>query len=323
VHQIDGVDGFMVLDVCICTHNPRRDIFAIVLNAIANQTLSKDAYKVWVIDNCSTPPLTEIDLHPLKNTGINYQIVVEPQLGNLHARRRAVEETTGDLLVFVDDDNELTSHYLETALAIAVHNPNIGCFGGKLLLAPNLSCPKWIEPLLPYLAVRDFGDDIITNLSKHWGEWEPPTAGAGVRRQVLKRYLERLNEIPEALKLGRRGRSGLLSCEDSLMMRGAYDLGLECSYQPSLVLIHHLNPNRFKLLYLLRLMYSYGRSHVILERALGHPFTPVSVREASKIMIDNVKTRDIKNFVHLIGLIAWDLGYFRELRHPPKELASS
>uniref|UniRef100_A0A832H5C0 Glycosyltransferase family 2 protein n=1 Tax=Oscillatoriales cyanobacterium SpSt-402 TaxID=2282168 RepID=A0A832H5C0_9CYAN len=312
----------MVLDVCICTHNPRRDIFVIVLNAIANQTLSKDAYKVWVIDNCSTPPVTDIDLLPLKNVGVDYQIVLEPQLGNLHARRRAVEETNGELLVFVDDDNELTSHYLETAVAIAANNPNLGCFGGKLLLASTIPHPKWIEPLLPYLAVRDFGDDIITNLSNHWGEWEPPTAGAGVRRQVLKRYLERLSEIPEALKLGRRGRSGLLSCEDSLMMRGAYDLGLECSYQPGLVLIHHLNPTRFKLLYLLKLMYSYGRSHVILERTLGHSFAPVSWVDACRIMINNIKIRDIKNFFHLMGLVAWDLGYFREVCRNPEEFAS-
>lgn len=308
----------MVLDVCICTHNPRREIFAIVVNAIANQTLANDAYKVWVIDNCSSPALTDADLLPLKTAGVDYTIVVEPQLGNLHARRRAIEETSGELLVFVDDDNEISPTYLETAVNIANENPSIGCFGGKLLLAPNLACPTWIKPLLPYLAVRDYGDDIITNLSNSWGQWEPPTAGAGVRRQVLKRYLERLDEIPEALKLGRRGRSGLLSGEDSLMMRGAFDLGLECSYQPSLVLIHHLNPNRFKLPYLIKLMYSYGRSHVILERTMGHLYPSVSLKEAGKIMIENIKTRDIKNFVHFIGLLAWDLGYFREVRRIPE-----
>jgi glycosyltransferase involved in cell wall biosynthesis len=304
----------MVLDVCICTHNPRRDIFAVVLAAIANQTLAKDAYRVWVIDNQSDPPLTDADMAPLKAVGVDYQIIVESQLGNLYARQRAARETSSELLVFVDDDNEITPNYLETVLDIAANNPELGCFGGKLLLADYLSCPPWMKPVLPYLAVRDFGEEVITNASISWGEWEPPTAGAGVRRSVLKRYLQRLEEIPEALKLGRRGRSGLLSGEDSMMMRGTYDLGLKSSYQPRLVLIHHLNPKRFKIPYVLKLMYCYGRSHVILERTLGHTIPRVALREAYGLMRHNVEVRDIKNFFHFISLIAWDLGYIRESR---------
>jgi hypothetical protein len=86
---------------------------------------------------------------------------------------------------------------------------------------------------------------------------------------VLNAYERRIGELGKVAELGRKGRQGLGSCEDSLMMRGAARLGLKAAYVPNLVLFHHLSPHRLKLGYLLRLMRAYGPSHVALERALN------------------------------------------------------
>ena len=40
-----------MIDVCICTHNPRRDILALVLNSLARQTIENGAFRVLVVDN--------------------------------------------------------------------------------------------------------------------------------------------------------------------------------------------------------------------------------------------------------------------------------
>ena len=119
--------------------------------------------------------------------------------------------------------------------------------------------------MLPFLAIRDFGDNEITNIADHWGQWEPVTAGGFIRRDVLGLYAKRVVDDPNTHILGRKGKSTLNSCEDSLMMSGAFHLGLACSYQPKLVLNHHLRSERFRLFYLLRLMYGFGRSEVMLE----------------------------------------------------------
>jgi hypothetical protein len=306
----------MKLDVCICTHNPRPEIWAIVLQALARQTLDKSLFHVWVIDNCSTPAMTLADLAPLTAVGIGVSLVLEPRLGNVYARSCAVTATQSELLLFVDDDNELADDYLATAYALARAHPEIGCMGGKLLLPPTLTCPPWLEPLLPYIAVIDRGEAVIANCADHWGPWEPPTAGALVRRPVLNQYLKQIEEIPETGQLGRKGSGQLLSGEDSLMMRGAFALGLQCAYQPSLKLYHHISPHRFQARYLWRLMYGYGRSFIILETLLGNTIAPVPWRAALKTILHNVQLRRREQSLgYALCLMAYDIGYFTQLRH--------
>src|SRR5262249_36556802 len=55
----------------------------------------------------------------------------------------------------------------------------------------------------------------------------------------------------------------------------AAKLGMATAYNPRLQLWHHLNPRRFNLIYLLRLMKAFGFSHVTLERIQkGHVTIP-------------------------------------------------
>ncbi len=306
----------MKIDICICTHNPRPEIFAIVLTAIAHQTISKDSYQVWIIDNGSTPAISDQDLAPLRSVGLKYHSISEPKLGIMYARRRAIEATNSELILFVDDDNELQLDYLANALEIAENNPTIGCFGGKLLIAPALIYPNWIEPFLPYLAIKDPSDTEITKCGKiqEWGLWEPPTAGMIVRREITTLYLKRLAELPDTLLLGRKGNQGLLSSEDSLLARGSYELGLSCSYQPQLKLIHHLNPQRFRLIYMIKLLYSYGRSNVLLDRALDIPVQPMSVNDLVGFLLSRVwhRHKEAQSIQQFLCNFARDLGYIYE-----------
>lgn len=304
------------IDVCVCTHNPRPEIFAIVLNSIVNQTVSKNSYQVWIIDNASTPPITNQYLTSLLSSGLKYHSIYEPNLGIMYARRRAIESTNSELIIFVDDDNELQPEYLANALDIAQNNPKIGCFGGKLLIASTLIYPHWIEPIIAYLAIKDLGDAEITKCVEisEWGVWEPPTAGMVVRREIASLYLKRLSELPDTLLLGRRGDRGLLSSEDSLLARGSYELGLSCSYQPKLKLIHHLDSKRFHLLYMIKLGYGYGRSNVLLDRALNLQIKPMSIHDLASFVIHRVwhRHKEAQSIQHFLCTIAWDIGYIYE-----------
>jgi hypothetical protein len=73
------------VDVCICTHNPRLELLTVVLTVIANQTLDKEAYQVWIIDNASEPPISDLDLAPLARAGVTYHLLHEPRLGTMYA----------------------------------------------------------------------------------------------------------------------------------------------------------------------------------------------------------------------------------------------
>ena len=306
-----------MLDVCICTHNPDRQLLTVVLQALVNQTLSKDRYQVLVIDNASDVPISIEDLDPLSTAGVNFKLLSAPQLGLIYARQVAIASTTSDWVVFVDDDNELSPNYLEMVLRITANNPKLGCFGGKLLLPEAIDYPQWMESVTPYLGIKDIGDRELVNCVNYWGEWEPPGAGFVVKRKVLELFEQRLARLSVSSVLGRQGKS-LLSAEDSMIARGAYELGLDCAYQPQLQLIHHIKLERFAFRYLLRLLYGYGRSYVLLERVLGNSIERITGLEIANFMLRRIAVRikDARSLPHCLCTIAWDLGYLYESRQP-------
>lgn len=261
--------------VCICSHNPDPKTLGIVVTALAQQTAPPGSFHVLLVDNASSPPLGRGSVWPLLKAGVAVRIVREEKPGLARARLKAIAETEDDWVIFVDDDNQLAADYVAKAIRFAAENPGIGCFGGRLVLPSVIKPESWVEPFLPDLGVRDYGDAVITNFDQdQWGEWEPAGAGAVVHRRVLEEY-QRLSETEAGFfNLGRSGNWGVASCDDSLMMRGAVRLGMGSAYVPGLELRHYINPRRFRLSYLLRLMYGYGQSFVRLDRVLYGDIPP-------------------------------------------------
>ena len=307
-----GGDG-LVLDVCICTHNPRRAVFDLVIRSVAKQDAAKSGFRVLVVDNASNPELVRDDFAALAEAGIDFRIVLEPRLGNIFSRATAIAESTSEWILFVDDDNELAPDYISQGLAIIHDRPELGCFGGRLYLAPSLAPPQWMVPLLPYLAVRDFGDAEITNVADFWGQWEPATAGGFVHRSVLDLYIDRIQNDEKVHHLGRKGKRSLNSGEDSLMMWGAHRLGLAASYQPGLKLVHHINPDRFQFWYFFRLMRGYGRSNAILDKLYARPAEPLSPRTIFREILKNGRSISWR---YAICLAAYHWGYGAEVVKP-------
>lgn len=314
-------DGRLMLQVCICTHNPRPEIFERVLTAVRMQTRI-NAAAVVIVDNASDPPIEEGACRRTLGPEISLRLVREKTLGVAAARARAVEVTTSDWVLFVDDDTELMPDYIERGLAIIANNPTIGCFGGKLILPDYLTPSSWTYPLLPFLAIKDIGDEPMTSLTDEWRSCEPPTAGAFVRRSVLERYRSTVRANEFAQLLGRKGRKGLRSGEDALMMRGAYALGLSVSYQPMLKLVHHLHSCRFRFSYLVRLMWANGRTLFILDRigAAAQCGGPVVARPsglaALRLLFRSTVCDIRKSLRYACCMMAFRLGYRWELVVP-------
>ena len=307
----------MHIDICICTHNPRLAILRKAIASIAGQVANRELFRVLIVDNGSRPSLDNDLLSPLIEKGIVCRIVQEPKLGLSRARIKAIEGTNGEWILFVDDDNELYPNFIKNGIEFIQNHPDVGCFGGRLLLPNDLNPSDWVKPFLPSLGIKDAGDETLIEFSKQWGPWEPPGAGAWVHRKVLNEYLHRLKKDELLYELGRTGSKSLASSDDSIMMLGAYNVGLKNAYVPSLLLNHHLNPDRFRFIYLIRLMYWYGVSHVILD-VLIHGPQPVPRSYKSKIrfliiILKKIRAERKKSIPFLIGVVAYQLGRRREL----------
>lgn len=308
----------MHVDICVCTHNPRADVFERVMKSIFNQQVTGgDSFSVLVVDNLSDPPLSESIFSKTSSLKIKTKtkLIKEPSPGIARARAAAANATCAEWILFVDDDNELSPDYVSNGFDIIRDHPTLGCFGGKLLLPDSVKPPKWSRPFLPYLGIKDFGEERIERFSAEWGPWEPPTAGAFVHRDVLQEYLRRSTSSENFFRLGRQG-GKLLSCEDSLIMRGAASVCRSNAYEPSLILWHHLAPTRFRFSYLIRLMYGYGTSHVILETICGgpQPIPPYykSKKKFLKMILSILMVKGINSIRYAIGMIAYHLGSRRE-----------
>ena len=110
--------------------------------------------------------------------------VREEQLGLTPARLRAIEETSSDLLIFVDDDNVLASDYLAEESSIFDRYPELGVYGGGVL-APDFESepPQEITPQLGLLALRTVSSP---RQSRNPTDYDSTPWGAGlcVRRSV-------------------------------------------------------------------------------------------------------------------------------------------
>jgi len=255
------------IDVFLCAHDPRPDILAITIASIARQTLSKERYRFTLIDNASIVPIEPSVFASLESVGVECRLVREPILGNAYARARAFREASAQYIAFIDDDNELDRDYLAQGLEIMSNDQSIGCLGGKLVRAPYLKVPTWLEPLRSYMAIRDYlGDVAIIGSILNGGLAEPPSAGMILRSELGELYLRMERFFP---LLGRRGRRGLRSMEDNLITRQAASLGFVCAYDPRLRLVHHIDQARLRFGYVTRLLYGQGASETALSRILG------------------------------------------------------
>lgn len=301
-----------LIGICLCTHNPRREVLDLVLRSIAAQNIPEGGFLFLMVDNASTPAVPESVLTPLRDRGISNRLVREPRPGIFHARNRAMRESQQPLILWVDDDTEFPPDHVAKCLAIARQHPEIGCFGGKLRMGPHCRSPAWTVSLHPWLAIVDRGEEPITRKTDQWGFWEPPTAGAVVRREVIARYLDFVDRLPPEYCIGQVGAKNLMRGEDSLLMRMAHRAGFACSYQPSLWGIHHLDNRRFRLRFLLRLLYGYGRSYVRLERVFGNDLPPLTPKKAWTYFWTTQPHQQHPDWRIILLMKAWNLGYLVE-----------
>lgn len=294
----------MELTIVICTHNPRPHYLARTLSALRNQTLSKDEWELLIIDNASEISIADkwdISWHP------NARHIFEPELGVAYARRRGINETATELIVFVDDDNVLDAKYLAEAASISKKCPFIGTWGAGMITGEYEMepAPEYAE-LLPYLAIRN-------DPNTHWSNVYPcvPTtpwgAGLCIRTEVAQTYC-RMSIDSEIVITSRRG-SELVTGEDNEMAYTACEIGLGCGVFPELRLTHLIPKERVTREYLLRLCKGTHRSLALVEyKWLGRRPGPLfSIGALLSVLKNVVLRRGIARqiyFSKVSGLIA-------------------
>ncbi len=245
--------------VIICTHNPRSDYFARVLESLRSQTFSPNRWELLIIDNASKVPLApnwDISWHPTSRH------VTESELGVAAARRRGIREASAELIVFVDDDNVLDPKYLSEAVRIKQEWPFLGVWGSGSIRADfEVEPPKHLERLLSWLPLRETTAPCWSNVAScvdatPWG------AGMCVRKAVACAYCQSCEQ--SSIQITSRQGGSLLSGEDKEIAFVCCAQGLGTGVFPELKMIHLIPRHRISEDYMVRLIEGVQVSDLVL-----------------------------------------------------------
>lgn len=253
-----------MLSVIVCTHNPRWDYLQRSISALRGQRLPYNQWELVVVDNRSDEPLAdriEFSWHP------HAHVVREDTLGLTVARLRGIRQSTGDLLVFVDDDNVLDLDFLEIALRTMEEKPFLGSWSGQC--RPGFEQPpqEWTRRYWGSLVIREFDKDVWSNLPR-LPQSMPCGAGLCVRREVAMHYLDLHESGKRSFQFDRNGKS-LLSGGDNDLAACACEIGLGVGLVASLKLTHLISPDRLTEEYLTRLSEGIHYSSTLLDSEYG------------------------------------------------------
>jgi glycosyltransferase involved in cell wall biosynthesis len=263
----------MRLSVIIPTYNPDKKRLEQTLNSLKSQSLKMHEWELIIIDNNSSNNFqNQLDLswHPMA------KVITETKQGLTYARLRGFNESTGEIIVMVDDDNILNNDYLEQVTSIFNQNPKTAAIGGKSLPLFEATPPVWLHEFYGNLALRDLGNDIIiSGWNDQYPHAAPIGAGMAIRREALDPYTNKITKGKS--NISDRTGTSLSSGGDNDLVIEILKSGWRVGYFPQVQLQHIIPAQRMEVVYLARLVHDTNKSWVQLLESHGiNPWKRIS-----------------------------------------------
>jgi len=247
----------MKVSVILCTKNPKPLYIQATVRAILNQNYTRQ-FEFIVVDNYSAKNVRD---HFLNIRKIKW--VLEKKPGLTSARLRGLQESKGELLVFVDDDNILSKDYIRSAVKMAIQDPKTGVWSAEITGNFEVKPPAWAKKYMPFLALITHSKEKISSCPD--GGTLPIGAGMVVRRSIMNTYAKEVKCCPIRSVLDRRPGT-LMAGGDTDIGYTAIRLGYGCRYTKKLRLTHLIPKERLEPNYLFQLAKDITASHQILKR---------------------------------------------------------
>jgi len=247
----------MFFSIVICTYNPNEQLLKEVVDAVMDQDFPKQNYEVIIIDNNSRNAVGDYTFIK-SNPGLICRL--EALQGLAFARITGIKATKSDRIVFVDDDNILSTDYLKNLQELVNKFPSVGVWGpGVINVKYSHHAPEWIR--LNYASLFQEKNHQYTQYGSvvGWPDYYPAGSGMVVRKDILQMYMNQF-EAGALTATGRKGNS-LASAEDSQIVWTAVKMGLAAGTSPLLKLKHVIPESRLSRKYLAALNYGISSSY--------------------------------------------------------------
>lgn len=147
-NQLEG--KVIRISVIVPTRN-RANYLHPTLKSLLQQNLPPTDYEVIVVDNDSKDQTCQVvaDVNQINGNRVRY--ITEPIPGLLSGRHRGATEARGEILVYCDDDIEVSPNWL-SAILEGFRYPDVHLVGGPSLPKFESPPPDWI---IPYCIIKD------------------------------------------------------------------------------------------------------------------------------------------------------------------------
>lgn len=236
------------LTVAICTYN-RAELLLGLIRAIRRQECPIP-FEILIVDNNSTDE-TPIILERLRlEDGVPLRIVKETKQGIVHARNRALAESSGSAFLAFLDDDELPLPGMLIAAVDALDREGAECVGGRIKVhfGPRKR-PSWLgDDLLGFLGEIDYGDEPFWISTKATPIW---SGNVAYRTSLFREHLQFDH------RYNRKGK-GIGGGEDEMMFHRLLSIGTRIRYRPAMVVNNYIEEWRLKRNYFLKLHFKAG-----------------------------------------------------------------
>lgn len=245
----------MMVSVILCTFNRYvllREALKSIMGSVLPPSLS---WEIVVVDNNSTDQTRDV-VEELNRHDGRLHYVFEQRQGKSYALNIGVREAAGDIMVFVDDDVTVESHWL-CNLTKPLRNGDWAGAGGRILPAESFSPPSWMAINGPYslawmvYAHFDLGDEPC----------QLDRAPFGTNMAFRKEMFDRYGGF--RIDLGPTDNRDIPRFnEDTEFGRRLIAAGERLRYEPSAIVYHRVPKERIDQSFLLNHWFDLGRASI-------------------------------------------------------------
>ena len=243
------------LSIIICTYNPETAIIKRCLLALKSLQIIGIEYEVILVENNCITSITENSELSLIVEGFNgLQIISENKPGLSNARIAGVNKSTGNWIVFFDDDNEPSEDYLQNTIQLIKNFPYVKIWGPGNVTVDFIGNPEsWVKENCKEIFQEKHFADTEFALQKTWCTCYPPGTGMVVEKQLYLKFIDYYH-AKQLKTTGRIGNS-LLSAEDNQIILTAILNNYPVGTSPVLNLTHIISDKKSTYSYVKRLRF--------------------------------------------------------------------
>jgi O-antigen biosynthesis protein len=220
------------ISVVICTRD-RPDELGNCLYGLARQEYPR--FEVVIVDNAPTSDTvrTVVDAH---QGGAPLRYVPEPRGGLSWARNAGIAAAIGDIIAFLDDDEEPDSHWLAALASGFARGDDIGCVSGIVVPARlDTEAQELFEKIGGHRNGRGFSPVIFSRHDAQSPLYPLPPFGVGANMAFRRKALASIGGFDVALGAGTPAQAG----EDTLALTLVLLAGYRIAYEPAALMRHH------------------------------------------------------------------------------------